>query len=217
MGGKSESDMVEIDSRFRKRLDRIINRQFEKCFIKAKIKILLIARAFRRFNYTHSQKAEPTDWSPPYLVTCIAYALGLTKLEKGSSSQTYLFHIYNEVARTKSGEEKIADTEFMDHLVSKGLLKTINTQQEGCLVVYYKKTEDYENKLTHAGIVSKLNPLTVTSRWGNLCTFEHDLLAVPESYGEPAHKYYKPISQEQVETEFFKWLEETTGYRPSPV
>lgn len=123
----------------------------------------------------------------PGRYNCFAFALGLHQ------SQKYL------AMATRSIPNIFADSAFVSHLISKGLLRRIDYATPGeKLIIYF-----LDGAPKHAGV---LDEDRVTSKWGSGYFFEHAVYEVPANYGYNTECYNLP-SPSQIQSEFLLYAE----------
>jgi hypothetical protein len=123
--------------------------------------------------------------------TCFVHVFGFTEKPE-----------YVAIARWGFNGQ-FAGPEFAHWMIDHQELKEVSEAeaQPGDMVMYFND----EGRLKHTGIYLGVN--RVESKWGKGHLFEHDLFAVPESYGTTV-KYFRKIPGEDVLESFKQFARE---------
>lgn len=123
--------------------------------------------------------------------TCLVYVFGFTEHPE-----------YTDIARSGFNGE-YAGPDFAHWMINHRLLTEISETEvrPGDMVFYFND----EGRLKHAGIYLGRN--RIQSKWGKGHLFEHDLFAVPESYGRTV-KYFRKIPFEDALKSFKQFARE---------
>lgn len=131
------------------------------------------------------------------LSNCVMYAFDLRRsgLFSAISDSQEIRRRYPSRSKVPS-YDIFADTEFVEYCIGEGLISQISDKngESGTLVVYSDMTE-----CRHVGKLARHG--RIHSKWGTLEVFEHDLLEVPDFFGNDI-RYFESVRHEQ-SLEFF--------------
>ncbi len=163
-----------------------------------------------RAEFPHSiQLAEqsPAEMVALPFVNCVMYALNL------KCDDLYRAIATDENIRrrnlSREGDKIIsADTEFVEYCIKQGLVPTISNREpeSGDLVVYSDS-----DRCRHVGKL--LDQSRIRSKWGMVDLFEHELLEVPDFYGDNV-EYFESLRFEQAQDGFIAYAKSVVEDNP---
>ena len=110
---------------------------------------------------------------------------------------------------SRDGDKIIsADTEFVEYCIKQGLVSSISNREpeSGDLVVYSDS-----DRCRHVGKL--LDQSRVRSKWGMVDLFEHELLEVPDFYGDNV-EYFESLRFEQSQDGFIAYAKSVVEDNP---